>query len=66
MSLRAKKMLENVGAKLTGVVLNNINIMRDDYYYYYHSYYSSYYYHPSRDLQAGPSADRPANPAGKA
>jgi len=26
------------------VVLNNINIMRDDYYYYYHSYYSNYYY----------------------
>jgi hypothetical protein len=24
-------------------VLNNINVMRDDYYYYYHSYSSDYY-----------------------
>lgn len=44
MSLRAKRMIENVGGKIVGVVLNNINIMRDDYYSYYHSYYSSYYY----------------------
>ncbi len=40
MSTRARRMLENVGAKVIGVVLNNINILRDDYYYYYHSYYS--------------------------
>jgi succinoglycan biosynthesis transport protein ExoP len=36
MSSRAKKMLENAGANTIGVVLNNINILRDDYYYYYH------------------------------
>lgn len=42
-SSRAKKMIENVGGKILGVVLNNINILRDDYYYYYHSYYSHYY-----------------------
>jgi capsular exopolysaccharide synthesis family protein len=36
-SARAKRMLENVGANVAGVVLNNINILRDDYYYYYHS-----------------------------
>jgi capsular exopolysaccharide synthesis family protein len=41
MSSRARRMLENVGAKMLGVVLNNINILRDDYYYYYHSYYSA-------------------------
>jgi succinoglycan biosynthesis transport protein ExoP len=41
-STRAKRMLENVGANVVGVVLNNINILRDDYYYYYHSYYSNY------------------------
>ncbi len=46
MSMRAKRMIENVGGKLTGVVLNNINVLRDDYYYYYHSYYSNYYYRP--------------------
>ncbi len=39
-SSRARRMLDNVGATVLGVVLNNINIMRDDYYYYYHSYYS--------------------------
>lgn len=43
MSNRAKKMVENVGGRLVGVVLNNINVMRDDYYYYYHTYYSHYY-----------------------
>lgn len=41
-SSRARRMLDNVGSNVLGVVLNNINIMRDDYYYYYHSYYSSY------------------------
>ncbi len=43
MSTRAKRMLENIGAKVVGVVLNNINILRDDYYYYYHTY--QYYDH---------------------
>ena len=42
-SSRAKKMIENVGGSILGVILNNINILRDDYYYYYHSYYSHYY-----------------------
>ncbi len=42
-SSRAKRMIENVGGNVLGVVLNNINILRDDYYYYYHSYYSHYY-----------------------
>ncbi|HMP76904.1 MAG TPA: polysaccharide biosynthesis tyrosine autokinase [Kiritimatiellia bacterium] len=41
-SARARRMLDNVGAKVLGVVLNNINILRDDNYYYYHSYYSHY------------------------
>jgi len=41
MSTRARRMLENVGAHILGVVLNNINILRDDYYYYYHSYQSA-------------------------
>ncbi len=49
-SLRAKRMLENVGGNVLGVVLNNINILRDDYYYYYHSYYS--HYEPSEESRA--------------
>ncbi len=44
MIIRAKQMLDTLGVPQVGVVLNNINIMRDDYYYYYHSYYSNYYY----------------------
>ncbi len=43
MIIRAKQMLDTLGVPQVGVVLNNINIMRDDYYYYYHSYYSNYY-----------------------
>ena len=48
-SLRAKRMLENVGGNVLGVILNNINILRDDYYYYYHSYYS--HYEPSEEAR---------------
>ena len=42
-SLRAKRMIENAGGHLMGAVLNNINIMRDDYYYYYHYTTKKYY-----------------------
>jgi capsular exopolysaccharide synthesis family protein len=38
---RAKGLIEHAGGKLLGVVLNNINVLRD-YSYYYQSYYSSY------------------------
>lgn len=55
-SSRAKRMIENVGGNILGVVLNNINILRDDYYYYYHSYYSHYYQSdeskPPEEIQA--------------
>lgn len=54
-SLRARRMLENVGTNVVGVVLNNINILRDDYYYYYHSYYS--HYDRSDDAKPGAEAD---------
>lgn len=42
-SQRAKAMVENLGANLIGVVLNNISISRDYSYYYYHQHY---YYYP--------------------
>jgi polysaccharide biosynthesis transport protein len=42
-SLRGKRMIENAGGHLMGAVLNNINIMRDDYYYYYHYTTKKYY-----------------------
>ena len=43
MTLRAKQMVEKVGGRLMGVVLNNINISQDSYYYYYSGYYYDYY-----------------------
>jgi Mrp family chromosome partitioning ATPase len=52
MSARAKRLVENVGGKVLGVVLNNINILRDDYYYYYSSYYSHYADTPSSGGQS--------------
>ncbi len=53
-SQRARRILENVGANAVGVVLNNINILRDDYYYYYQSYYA----HHSQSEESRP-AQRP-------
>jgi capsular exopolysaccharide synthesis family protein len=43
MLIKAKQTLDALGIGTMGAVLNNINVMRDDYYYYYHSYYSDYY-----------------------
>jgi capsular exopolysaccharide synthesis family protein len=42
MLIKAKQMIETLGVTVVGAVLNNINIMRDDYYYYYHSDYAEY------------------------
>lgn len=38
---RSKQVLQDVGATVLGVVLNNVNLQKDDYYYYqhYHAYY---------------------------
>lgn len=47
---KARQMIESLGVKVVGAVLNNINVMRDDYYYYYHSYYSDYYRSSQSDL----------------
>ena len=54
-SARAKRLIESVGGNLLGVVLNNINVLRDDYYYYYHSYYSHYYSGKDNIKPQGPS-----------
>jgi len=40
---RSRQLLQDVGAKIFGVVLNNINLHTDDY-YYYQRYYSQNYY----------------------
>jgi len=36
---RARQLLQDVGAKIFGVVLNNVNLRSQDNYYYYQSYY---------------------------
>ena len=62
-SVRAQRMIENAGGHLLGVVLNNINIMRDDYYYYYHSYYADYYYRSQESDPGGRKSGPAAGPA---
>jgi capsular exopolysaccharide synthesis family protein len=51
MLVKAKQMIEAVGVETIGTVLNNINVMRDDYYYYYH--YSDYYHSSQSEIQVG-------------
>lgn len=38
---RSKQLLNEIGAKIFGVVLNNVNLRSQDNYYYYQSYYNS-------------------------
>jgi succinoglycan biosynthesis transport protein ExoP len=40
---RSRQLLHDVGAKIFGVVLNNVNLQSHDYYYYQRYYGSSYY-----------------------
>ena len=46
---RAKQLLGDVGAKIFGVVLNNVNVRSQDNHYYYQSYYNSYYSEADKD-----------------
>ncbi|MBN2786553.1 MAG: polysaccharide biosynthesis tyrosine autokinase [Pontiellaceae bacterium] len=50
---KARQTIESLGVKVVGAVLNNINVMRDDYYYYYHSYYSDYYRSSQSEMSEG-------------
>jgi capsular exopolysaccharide synthesis family protein len=51
-SQRAKRVIEDVGGKLFGVILNNVNIKTDDNYYYYAGYSTQYGY-KKRTARAG-------------
>lgn len=42
---RSRQLLQDVGAKIFGVVLNNVNLRSQDYYYYQH--YNEHYYSKS-------------------
>ncbi|MEC7108178.1 MAG: polysaccharide biosynthesis tyrosine autokinase, partial [Verrucomicrobiota bacterium] len=50
---KAKLSLIAQDIDISGVVMNNINITRDDYYYYYHTYYSDYYGNSDEEAQEG-------------
>ena len=51
MLLRVKQAVENVGGKVLGVVLNNVDVRTDSQYQYYTSYYT--YYSPSNTAAPG-------------
>lgn len=57
---RARQLLHDVGAKVFGVVLNNVHIQSNDYYYYQRYYASNHY---GSDVETGapapPSASAP-------
>jgi Mrp family chromosome partitioning ATPase len=54
---RARIELAQVGAKIYGVVLNNVNLRRDGYDdYYNYRYYSSSYYHTDENRERAKSS----------
>lgn len=48
---RSRQLLQDVGAKIFGVVLNNVNLQSHDY-YYYQRYYSQRYYKSDAETDA--------------
>jgi len=60
MNIRAKQMIEKVGGRLIGIVLNNINMSQDESYYYYSGYYHDYYYARKDDDQPQGKEGKPA------
>jgi len=54
---RSRQLLQDVGAKIFGVVLNNVNLQSHDY-YYYQRYYGSNYYKDSaeEEMESAPAA----------
>jgi succinoglycan biosynthesis transport protein ExoP len=48
---RSRQLLQDVGAKIFGVVLNNVNLRSQDSYYYYNSYYHQSYYTADADTE---------------
>ena len=47
---RSRQILQDVGAKIFGVVLNKVKLRRDDYYYY--KYYKNHYYKTEENAEA--------------
>jgi len=53
---RSRQLLQDVGAKIFGVVLNNVNLQSHDYYYYQRYYGSSYYKSDGEEEMTPPPA----------
>jgi Mrp family chromosome partitioning ATPase len=51
---RTRQMLQEIGAKVIGVVLNKIDLRSQDY-YYYHQDYKNYYYGESNGSETSAS-----------
>jgi succinoglycan biosynthesis transport protein ExoP len=58
---RAKQQLQDVGAHIFGIVLNNVKPEGNDY-YYYSNYYASYY---ASEDEAAPEGAEPAGAGGR-
>jgi polysaccharide biosynthesis transport protein len=59
MLMRVKQTVENVGGRIVGVVLNNVDIRSDSQYQYYTSYYT--YYSPNNNSDDGQKKRRRSN-----
>ncbi len=49
---RSRQLLTDVGAKIFGVVLNNVSVRSHDYYYYHRRYYHQNYYGENSDVES--------------
>ena len=47
---RSRQLLMDIGAKIVGVVLNNVSVGSHDYYYYHRRYYHSSYYNNDTEV----------------
>jgi len=56
---RSRQLLTDVGAKIFGVVLNNVNVRSHDYYYYYPRYYHQTY--ESSEVEEEAASERAAS-----
>jgi succinoglycan biosynthesis transport protein ExoP len=73
-AIRAKKILENVGGHILGGIINNLNIIKEDYYYYsqvYHYFQSSGEQAeaeetPGKETKETPDAEKPDDEKGTA
>lgn len=54
MAARAAQRLKDVGARIFGTVLNNVDMKSPDYDYYYHQYYYYSYYADEKDKKGSP------------